>query len=65
MLKRGKNWSTFAPAALADQSTVSSAKKTDVRKLLSAMGVSDAVTTFYENILADTNDTVQSDSGDE
>ena len=65
VLKRGKNWSTFAPAALADQSTVSSAKKTDVRKLLSAMGVSDAVTTFYENILADTNDTVQSDSGDE
>ena len=65
VLKRGKNWSTFMPAALADQSTVSSAKKANVRKLLLAMGVCDVVTTFYENILVDTNDAVQSDSDDE
>ena len=65
VLKRGKNWGTFRPGPLADQSTVSLAKKTDVMKLLSAMGASDAVTAFYENALADnvSND-VQSDSDD-
>ena len=67
VLKRGKNWNTFRPGPLADQSTVSLAKKADVTKLLSAMGASAVVTAFYENALADNvnNDVVQSDSDDE
>ena len=66
VLKHGKNGGPFMPGAIADQSTVSFAKKADVMKL-SAMEASDAVTAFYHNALADNviNDAVQSDSGDE
>ena len=55
------------PVPLADESTVSFAKKADDMKLLWAMEASDALTPFYQNALADNviNDVVQSDSDDE
>ena len=65
MLKRGKRWSDFKLNELADQSTVTMAKKKDVQNLLEAIGVSDEVATFYEEALNSIEGTERNDSDDD
>ena len=65
VLKRGKRWSDFKLNELADQSTVTMAKKKDVQNLLEAIGVSDEVATFYEEALNSIEGTERNDSDDD
>lgn len=54
LLKKSKHWVNFKPDQLPMRSTVTEAKKKDVRNLLIAIGAPDHVMGYYEDALATT-----------
>ncbi|RUS70483.1 hypothetical protein EGW08_021756 [Elysia chlorotica] len=64
VLKRGKKWSNMKPCPLPHETTVSDAKKNDVKKLLDALEADTPTRQFYDSVLTSTT-TTNADSDDE